>query len=99
MKPKKSNLPAVIKKEIKPRGGARPGSGRPIGAKTLISRKKFADHLDPEVINKIVKKIIEKAINGDIDALKYICNHCFGLPAPRRDMNEPEQKINILIDC
>lgn len=99
MKPKKSNLPAVIKKEIKPRGGARPGSGRPVGAKTLISRKKLAEYLEPETIDKIVKKIVEKALSGDVDAIKYIFNHCFGLPAPRRDMNEPDQKINILIDC
>jgi len=99
MKEKKSKLPAVIKeKEIKPRGGARPGSGRPIGAKAIISRKEFSDHLGPEVIDKIVKKIIELAINGNTDCIKYVCNHCFGVPVPKKDESE-KQAINILIDC
>lgn len=99
MKQKKSNLPAVIKKnEIKTRGGARPGSGRPVGARGLISRSKISDHLDSETIHKIVRKIVEKALSGDIDAIKYLCNHIYGVPVPRKDGNEPEQKINILID-
>ncbi len=99
MKENKSKLPAVIKeKEIKPRGGVRPGSGRPVGAKTIISRKKFADHLGPETIDKIVKEIVKLAISGNVDAIKYVCNHCFGVPIPKKDENE-KQAINILIDC
>jgi hypothetical protein len=101
MKQKKSKLPAVIKKkEIKPRGGSRPGSGRPIGAKTIISRTEFCDHLTKEQIDKIVKRIIQLAIEGNVDCLKFIVNHFYGTPVPKHnDNSENQQKINILIDC
>lgn len=99
MKQKKSNLPAVIKKnELKPRGGLRPGSGRPVGARTILSRKTLSDHIGPETIDKIIKAIVEKAKSGDVDAIKYICNHYFGLPSPRKDANDPGTRFNILID-
>ena len=57
MKTKKSNLPAVIKKEIKPRGGARPGSGRPLEQKLLFQELNLKIISNRKQLIKLLKKL------------------------------------------
>ena len=100
---KNKNISSAKKTELKPlsgHGGYRPGSGRPAGSRTIISRKHLSEIIDEQTILKIVKKAVEIALAGDVDMQKYLMNHCFGVPIPKRDENDSlNQKINILIDC
>lgn len=80
-------------------GGARPGAGRPKGAKTKL---KVADFFEPAEIDALVQQAKDLTIladNPDKDIFKLIWADIFGKPTTRiagDDTEDPLKLIHIL---
>lgn len=58
-----------------PRGGKKPGSGRPKGS---TSKPKITDYLSEEKMNKLVQKAYKLAEAGDSKLIIFILEQKFG---------------------
>lgn len=57
--------------------------------------KLLNDLLKPEKAKEIFKKLEEKAIGGDMDAIKTYMAYCFGKPKESVDITSNGESINI----
>jgi flagellar motor protein MotB len=57
------------------RGGARPGAGRPVGS---TKKPKFGDFVTEEQAYAVVASLIADALDGKIEAAKYVADQYFG---------------------
>lgn len=57
------------------KGGKREGAGRKKGS---ITKPRFSDYVSESDVEKLVKKAMELAKNGDTTMLKFVLEHQFG---------------------
>lgn len=83
-----------------PKGGARPGAGRPADVEIQARREAFRKSVNDAKILNIIKKQAVLAEMGDLSAAKFIMDGLFGLDTVKQtiDINSctPEQALAIL---
>jgi len=90
------------------KGGYREGSGRKKGQAT-IEREKMKDYIAQRIVENaepIIAVLIEKAVKGDIPAIKELFDRGFGRPTQAvemtgkdgRDLFEPSDRIKELAE-
>lgn len=90
------------------RGGVRPNSGRP-KAKRTVERERLMDYIAKRVADEgeaIVTVLIEKALKGDVIAIRELLDRGFGKPKQAvemtgkdgKDLFTPSDKIKALAD-
>lgn len=74
-------------------GGIREGAGRPRGT---YNKPRFADFVTPEDVQRLIKKALEMAENGDSAMMRHVLDHCVGRPTQPTDITTNGEKLNII---
>lgn len=62
--------------------GNRGGPGNPFARQVALLRRVFLEETTPERLRRIVRKMLDLAEEGDIDAAKFVAGYTLGKPTP-----------------
>jgi hypothetical protein len=70
--------------------GNRYGRGNPNALKMFEYRQAMLGAVNPEIVEKVTKRLAIKALEGDLDAIKVFLDYCVGKPPAALELSGPD---------